>query len=73
MTECSLCGVNLELDEDEIGEGDVLSCDECGASMTVIGLNPLQIEEIEEDYDEEEEVEDSDKNGHDPWASFHGE
>jgi len=71
MAECPLCGADLGLDEDEIDEGDVISCDECGATLTVTDLNPLEIEELEEDdYDEEDE--DSGDDGEDPWAEFGG-
>jgi alpha-aminoadipate carrier protein LysW len=69
MAECPLCGADLDVEEEDLDEGDVLSCDECGATLTVTDLNPLEIEELEEDdYDEEEE--DSDDNGDDPWAEL---
>jgi len=76
MAECPLCGFDLDLDEDELDEDDVISCDECGATLTVVGLNPLEIEELEEDdYDDEEDEdgnEDSADNGTDPWADLRG-
>jgi alpha-aminoadipate carrier protein LysW len=67
--------MDLGLDEDDIDEGDVLSCDECGATLTVTNLNPLEIEELEdEDYEDEEdeEDEDSEDNGDDPWSELRG-
>ena len=75
MAECPLCGVDLELDEDELDEGDVLSCDECGATLTVVGLKPLEIEQIEEeDVSDDDEDEDFDDDGEedDPWRKFRG-
>ena len=72
MAECPLCGVDLDFDEDEIDEGDVLSCDECGATLTVTDLNPLEIEELEEDDYDEDEDEDSDGSDDDPWSELRG-
>ena len=42
-------------EEEELDEGDVLSCDECGASLKVASVTPL---ELESDKDEEDEDED---------------
>jgi len=61
MAECPLCDAPLDLEEDELEEGDFLVCDECGACLTVAGIDPLEIEEAEEelvdddgdDYDDE--------------------
>jgi lysine biosynthesis protein LysW len=62
MIECPLCDAALDVEEDELDEGDNLACDECGASLRVASLNPLEIEEIEEDFeDEDEEDEDEDE------------
>ena len=74
MAECPLCGVDLELDEDELDEGDVLSCDECGATLTVVGLKPLEIEQIEEEDVSDDEDEDfaDEAEDDDPWRKFRG-
>lgn len=74
MVSCPKCDGNLDIEEDELDEGDVVSCDECGASLHVAGLNPLDIQsedEIEEededdfldddDDDEDEDDEDEDE------------
>ncbi len=56
MVNCPMCDSAIDVEEDELDEGDVLSCDECGASLTVASLNPLELEaEDEEDFDDEEE------------------
>ncbi|MCD6358061.1 MAG: hypothetical protein J7L75_05750 [Thermoproteales archaeon] len=65
MVECPLCNAPLEFEEDELDEGDFLVCEECGASLVVAGVNPLEIEEAEEDVEElDEDFEDED----DPWT-----
>jgi alpha-aminoadipate carrier protein LysW len=73
MAECPLCGIDLDLEEDELDEGDVLSCDECGATLTVVGLKPLEIEEVEEEDsgDEDEDLDES-EDGSDLWRKFRG-
>jgi alpha-aminoadipate/glutamate carrier protein LysW len=56
MVNCPVCDAVLDVEEEELDEGDVLSCEECGATITVVGLDPVELEsEEEEDEDEEEE------------------
>ncbi|MCC6585602.1 MAG: hypothetical protein IT168_02685 [Bryobacterales bacterium] len=56
MVNCPMCDSAIDVEEDELDEGDVLSCDECGASLSVVSLNPLELEaEDEEDFEDEEE------------------
>ena len=35
MVSCPKCDAPIDVEEEELDEGDVLSCDECGASLTV--------------------------------------
>ncbi len=69
MVKCPVCDGAIEIEEDEVEEGDAISCDECGAELQVVGLNPLEVEAVEEadeddededDFLEEEEEEDED-------------
>ena len=59
MVNCPNCDAVIDLDVDELDEGDTLTCDECGADLSVTGLDPLELE-TSEDEDEEEEEEDDD-------------
>ena len=59
MIKCPNCDAAIEVDEDEVDEGESLTCDECGADLTVVGLDPLELES-DEDEDEEEEEEEED-------------
>jgi alpha-aminoadipate carrier protein LysW len=59
MVNCPVCDAILDVEEEELDEGDVLSCDECGATIHVVGLDPLELES-EEDEEEEEEDDDED-------------
>jgi alpha-aminoadipate carrier protein LysW len=69
MVSCPKCDGAIDVEEEELDEGDVLSCDECGASLTVASLNPVELEPEDEekakdddfDYDDEEDDEDEDE------------
>lgn len=64
MVLCPECETDLDIDEDEVEEGDVVSCSECGSDFEVITTNPLELNKVsdeeddEDDDDEEEEEED---------------
>jgi alpha-aminoadipate carrier protein LysW len=59
MVNCPNCDAVIDVDEDELDEGDSLTCEECGADLSVTGLSPLELE-TQEDEDEEEEEEEED-------------
>lgn len=65
MVECPVCEGKIDVDEEEVDEGDTLSCDECGADLKVVSTDPLELEsadELEEDEDEDEDfVEDEEE------------
>ena len=56
MVNCPSCDAVIDVDEDELDEGDTLTCDECGADLTVSGLDPLELESVEDEEEEEEEA-----------------
>jgi alpha-aminoadipate carrier protein LysW len=80
MVNCPKCDAVIDVEEEELDEGDVLSCDECGAALKVASVNPVELEseddksEKDEDFDfdeddedeeeEEEEDEEEDENWH---------
>jgi alpha-aminoadipate/glutamate carrier protein LysW len=55
MVNCPNCDAVIDLDEDELDEGDTLTCEECGADLSVTGLDPLELETTEDEEEEEEE------------------
>lgn len=65
MPTCPECENDLDIEEDEIEEGDVVACEECGTEYEVVGVEPLELsrvgdesdEDEDEYYDEEEEEE----------------
>ena len=64
MVHCPECESNLDIDEDEIDEGEIVSCAECGTDFEVVTVTPLELKSVEEaayeEDDEEEEAEDGD-------------
>ena len=61
MVLCPECDSDLDLDEDELEEGDVVSCSECGTDFEVITADPLELRPVSDEEDEEDEDEDEDK------------
>ena len=67
MVSCPKCDASIDVEEEELDEGDVLSCDECGASLTVASVNPVEFaseddkEEADDDFDFDEDEDDADE------------
>ena len=68
MANCPECDALLEVDEDEVEEGDIINCGDCGLELEVVHRSPLEVERTDEDeeedkedgFDEEDDVEDVD-------------
>ncbi len=60
MVKCPKCNAEIDVEEDELDEGETLTCDECGADATVVSLDPLELEAAAEDEEEDEDEEDFD-------------
>ena len=56
MVTCPVCDGAIDVDEEDVDEGDSISCDECGADLKVIGTDPLELESAEEIEEDEDEV-----------------
>ncbi len=55
MVRCPQCGGVLDLEEDEVEEGEILSCPECEVELEVISVSPVQVNAL---TDEDEESSD---------------
>jgi alpha-aminoadipate carrier protein LysW len=60
MVNCPLCDAAIDVDEEELDEGDSLICEECGANLNVSGVSPLELSPDAVDDDDEEDEEDED-------------
>ncbi len=55
MPSCPECENSLDIEMDEVEEGDVVACEECGTEFEVVGVDPLELSRVDEDYDDEED------------------
>ncbi len=56
---CPECDANVHVDTDS-DKGDVVSCEECGTDLEVVGLDPVELDIVEEeDLDEDEDDEET--------------
>ncbi|MDQ2835429.1 MAG: hypothetical protein M3Y50_17150 [Acidobacteriota bacterium] len=52
---CPECDNPLVVDVDEVEEGETVQCDECGADLEIVSVDPLEVSSIEEaGYDDED-------------------
>lgn len=69
MVTCPLCSTGIDVDEDELDEGDALICEDCGANLNVTGVSPLELSQAEED-DEFDDDDDEDEDDDDDFDDF---
>jgi alpha-aminoadipate carrier protein LysW len=55
MTNCPECENGLDIELDEVEEGDVVTCDECGSEYEVVGVEPLELARVDGDLDDDDE------------------
>jgi alpha-aminoadipate carrier protein LysW len=55
MPNCPECETNLDVEGEELEEGDVVACDECGSEYEVVGVDPLELSKVDEGYDEDDD------------------
>jgi alpha-aminoadipate carrier protein LysW len=66
MVSCPECDSNLDVDADEVDEGEIVSCIECGTDFEVVTASPLELKAVGEGYEEDvddEKVGEEDENG----------
>jgi len=62
VVRCPECGGVLDLEEDEVEEGEILSCPECEVELEVVSTSPVQVNALtDEDEESDEEAEDSEE------------
>ncbi len=60
MVNCPLCDAVIDVDEEELDEGDALICEECGANLSVSGVSPLELASEKEAADDDDDLDDDD-------------
>ena len=61
MTSCPECENALDIELDEVEEGDVVTCDECGTEYEIVGVEPLELARVDGDLDEDELAEEEEE------------
>jgi alpha-aminoadipate carrier protein LysW len=54
MPNCPECDNGLDIELDEIEEGDVVTCEECGTEYEVVGTEPLELARVDGDLDDDD-------------------
>ncbi len=61
MPSCPECENDLDIELDEVAEGDVVACDECGTEYEVVGVEPLELVRVGDDLDDDEDLADEEE------------
>ena len=56
MPNCPECENGLDIELDEVEEGDVITCDECGTEYEVVGVEPLELARVDDGLDEDDDL-----------------
>jgi alpha-aminoadipate/glutamate carrier protein LysW len=68
LVRCPLCSVEIDVDEDEVEEGEILNCSECEAEIEIVQVHPIRLNVISDEDDDDEEDEDDEKDDVEPDA-----
>ena len=60
MAHCPACDALVEIEED-VEEGEIVTCPECSEDLEVVNTNPIELELIEEEEELAEEEEDEEE------------
>ena len=57
---CPECEADVHVDTDA-DKGDIIVCEECGTELEVVGLDPVELDIVEEEEDEDEDYEEEEE------------
>jgi len=61
MVLCPECESDLDIEADEVDEGEIVSCPECGSDFEVVTTDPLELTRVSEEDEEEEEIQEEEE------------
>ena len=61
MAQCPECEAFLDLEADDVNEGEIIPCPECGTDLEVVNTNPIELDLAEDEDLEDEEEEDDEE------------
>lgn len=56
---CPECEAEVHVDTDA-DKGDSVTCEECGTGLEIVGLDPVELDIVEDDLDDEDDPDDED-------------
>ena len=56
MPTCPECDAMIDIEEDQIEEGQTVECPECGAELEVVSTEPIELDILGNDDEEEDKV-----------------
>jgi alpha-aminoadipate carrier protein LysW len=63
MVPCPECETNIDVDVEDVDEGELISCPECGTDFEVVTTSPLELKAVEAGYEEEDDDEEESEDG----------
>lgn len=61
MPTCPECDAMIDIEEDQIEEGQTVECPECGAELEVVSVEPVEFDVLRNGDEEEEEIDEDEK------------
>jgi alpha-aminoadipate carrier protein LysW len=55
MAVCPECENALSFDAQDVEEGDIIACDECGSEFEIVSADPLELAKVEDEGYEDED------------------
>ena len=55
MPTCPECDAAIDIEEEDLEEGQLVDCPECGAELEVVSTNPVELDLVKDDGEEDEE------------------
>jgi alpha-aminoadipate carrier protein LysW len=62
MIVCPECESHIDVDQDVMEEGEIVSCSECGTDFEVVTTEPFELVRVEDEEEDEEEEEKDEEN-----------
>lgn len=62
MPTCPECDAMIDIEEDQLEEGQTIECPECGAELEVVSTEPVELDILRsgEEEEEDEEIDEED-------------
>jgi lysine biosynthesis protein LysW len=56
LVKCTECEADIDLDEEEVEEGEVVVCPECSVELEVAQIHPVQLKAILDDDEDDDDL-----------------